>query len=192
MIPNRPKISDADTDKIVSAFFTGEIPPLVVVGVRGYFLNAMGKPGANDFNIWDDGVLVYENGNLVKTFNANTDPSKANSGLAVLDTGVYHFAKGMHKDRIRAFRAYPEGVRLKCKRVVGGVSQDSFCSYINFHDGGVTNTWSAGCQTIINDGSHRQFDEFRNLVYSLMDKYKLKFFTYLLIDEKQMRDVLAV
>lgn len=191
MIPNRPKINDAETDKIAKYFFPKVIPELLVIGVRGYFLNSVGKKNANDTG-WDDGIIVYENGTLIKTFNGNTDPSKVNSDLAMLDTGVYQFAKGTHKNRIKAFRAYPEGVRLKCKRQNrNGVWKESLCSAINFHDGGLSDTWSAGCQTIINQGKQKQFDEFRDLVYKLMTKHTLKTFTYLLIEEKEMRAAIS-
>lgn len=190
MIPNRPKLNDSEADKIANYFFPKGIPELLVIGIRGYFLNSVGKKGENDF-LWDDAVIVYENGNLIKTFNGNTDPSKAKSDLAMLDTGVYQFAKGTHKNRIKAFRAYPEGVRLKCKRQNSkGEWKESLCSAINFHDGGLNDTWSAGCQTIINQGRQKQFDEFRDLVYKLMTKHKLKTFTYLLITESQMQTAL--
>lgn len=186
MIPNRPKITDAEVDKIAAYFFPEGLPSLLLIGVRGYFLNTMGKAGVNDINIYDDAMLVYADGNLVKTFNANTDPSKSGAKLAKLDPGVYQFYKGRHKNRIDAFRAYPEGVRLPCTR--DGVK--SLCSAINIHDGGIGDTWSAGCQSLPNRGGYTQFTEFRDLVYNLMDKHGLKTVTYLLIEEKTMRDIL--
>lgn len=191
MIPNRPKITDAETDKIAAYFFSDSLPKLLLIGVRGYFLNTVGKPGVNDLNAWDDAILVYYDGNLVKTFNANTDPSKLNQNLAMLDCGVYQFYKGRHRNRIDAFRAYPEGVRLPCKRQkFNGEWEKSFCSHINIHDGGINDTWSAGCQTIINQGGHKQFNEFRDLVYDLMKIHRLKTVTYLLIEETEMRRIL--
>ena len=191
MIPNRPKISDRETDKIVAHFFPQEFPALLVVAVRGYFPNTFFADGKNNFNVWDDAMLVYENGTLLKTFNANTDPSKTNANLAMLDTGIYRFYRGRHKNRIDAFRAYPEGVRLKCKRQdARGRWFEAFCSAINIHDGGATDTWSAGCQTLPNFKGNYQFNEFRDLVYRLMDKHHAKTVTYLLIDEKQMQAIL--
>ena len=187
-IPNKPKINDGEVDKIAAYFFPAGAPELLVIGVRGYFLNTMGKAGANDIGIWDDAVLVYESGNLLKTFNANTDPSKNKANLAMLDTGVYQFYRGLHKNRIRAFRAFPEGVRLRCKRQNSkGEWTADYCSAINIHDGSLMNTGSAGCQTLPNTNGHRQFTEFRDLVYGLMDAHGLKTFTYLLIDEAQMK-----
>lgn len=182
---NRPRITDQETDKLAKFFFDGEMPKVVVFAVRGYFLNSMGKPGVNDFGLYDDAWIVYENGNLVRTFNANTDPSKHKSNLAWLNTGVYQFYKGRHRNRIDAFRAYPEGVKWRCKReTFGGQVVDSWCSHINIHDGGINNTWSEGCQTSF------QFAEFRELVYGLMAKHKQKLLTYVLLDENQMEDIL--
>lgn len=190
-IPDRPKISDAEVDKIANFYFTDNLPPVLLIGVRGYFLNTVGAAFANDFNAWDDAMLVYENGTLLKTFNANTDPSKLKQEIAMLDTGVYQFAKGTHKNRILAFRAYPEGVKLPCKRQdFSGNWHKSLCSYINIHDGGLENTWSEGCQTIINQGNQKQFNEFRDLVYTLMARHDLRTVTYLLIEESEMRRIL--
>ena len=192
-LPNRPKISDSDVDKVAQYYFSGNIPKLLIIGVRGYFANSMGKPGQNDFNIWDDAILVYADGDLIRTFNANTDPSKRRAGKAMLDPGVYQFYRGVHKQRIRAFRAYPEGVRWPCTRQnATGKWAKSLCQLINIHDGGLSDTWSEGCQTIPNFRPDYQFNAFRDLVYSLMDKYRLKTVTYLLLDEPTLRSVLAI
>ncbi|HEY8560527.1 MAG TPA: hypothetical protein VIL74_09130 [Pyrinomonadaceae bacterium] len=192
-LPNRPNITDEETDKVVARIFGGAefVPVLLVVGVRGYFLNSVGKPGENDLNLWDDAILVYYDSVLVKTFNANTDPSKHNQKLAMLDAGLYEFYQGTHKERIKAFRAYPEGVELPCKRQqFDGSWVKSKCSAINIHDGAFNDTWSAGCQTVINQTPHKQFDEFRDLVYDLMDANKMKTFKYLLLEESDVRAIL--
>jgi hypothetical protein len=37
-LPNRPKITDAETDVLVSKFFeAGKLPELLIIGIRGYF-----------------------------------------------------------------------------------------------------------------------------------------------------------
>ena len=105
---NRPKITNRETVIILNHFFPGDVPAIVVIAVRGYFANSYGKRDENDLNVWDDAMIVCEVGKLVKAFNGNTDPSKVNSNLAMLDTGVYRFYRGIHKNRIKAFRAYPE------------------------------------------------------------------------------------
>ena len=182
----RPKITDKETDKIVQHFFTDKLPPLLIVGIRGYYSKSFGKEG-NDFNVWDDGFLVYEEGNLIKTFNGNTDPTKLRVDDAMLDEGIYQFQKGIHNSRVWGLRAYPEGVRLPCKRQNSrGVWYKSLCSLINFHDPKGSSTGSEGCQTI----PQPQFDEFRDLVYELLKKHRLKTVTYLLINEDTMTDIL--
>ena len=189
MIPNRPKITQEETARIVEKHFGAVPPPLLLIAIRGYFLNSVGKRGENDYNVWDDAVLVTENGQLQRAFNANTDPSKIKSGLAMLNEGLYYFYKGMHKNRIRAFRAFPEGVKLPCKRQDAlGNWHSSVCSAINIHDGGERDTWSAGCQTVINTHQNAQFIEMRDLVYGIMDRLRLLHFPYLLIDEAKMRE----
>lgn len=194
LLPNKPRINDAETDLLAKYIFGDKEEVVTLMFVRGYFSNTIGGPG-NDFNRWDDAAIVREKGNLVKTFNANCDPSKLYRNLAQLKTGIYQFRKGRHRNRIDAFRAYPEGIRLPCKRQNRrGVWYNSNCRYINIHDGGMKNTWSAGCLTIINVGKHgsrtRQFDEFRDLVYRLMDKHNQKLVTVALIDNKEMSDIL--
>lgn len=185
MLPNKPKITDAEVDKVVNFFFPSKVPDLLLVAVRGYFKNTVGKKGENDINKWDDAMLVYENGTLIKTFNANTDPSKQD--LAMLDPGVYQFARGKHKGRIDAFRASPEGVRLPCTRN----GKKSWCSFINIHDGGRNDTWSAGCITLPNWATEFQFNTFRNLVYNRMIAMSLPTVTMLLITEDEMQEALA-
>lgn len=192
-LPNRPKISDQETDKIANYFFSNNIPPVVVFFIRGYFENSIGIPGKNDFGVYDDAALVYIGGQLVKTFNANTDPQKLRSDLAMLNPGVYQFAQGMHKNRIKAFRAYPEGVRLECQRQdKKGVWYKSYCQAINCHDGGASDTWSAGCLTLPNYSGEKQFDEFRSLVNGAMDRAKLKTVTFVLLEVATMKQILAM
>lgn len=186
MIPNRPRITDPEVDKIVAAKIK-KPGPVLLIGVRGYFLNTIGRYGQNDFNVYDDAMLVVEEGELLKTFNANTDPSKRGANLAMLDPGLYTFYRGVHKNRIKAFRAHPEGVSWPCTRD----GKKSKCSLINIHDGGLNDTWSAGCQTIPNTGKYQQFNEFRDLVYRLMDKHEMDTIQYLLIEEQEMRSILS-
>jgi hypothetical protein len=191
MPQSRPKITDQEVDKLADYFFDSvEKPPVVVFAVRGYY-SKMGNTSENEFGIYDDAWLVYEKGNLVKTFNANTDPTKARKDLATLPPGVYTFYKGRHRNRIDAFRAYPEGVKWRCVRQNSkGQWLESWCSHINAHDGGrpdvkgFADTWSLGCQTSY------QFVEFRDLVYKLMTKHNQKILTYVLMTENTMTGVL--
>ena len=97
MLPNRPKITDAEVDRIANYFFSNNLPSVLLIGIRGYFLNTLGKVGENDFNLWDDAMLVYEKGTLLKTFNANTDPSKLRADLAVLEPAFISFIEARTK-----------------------------------------------------------------------------------------------
>lgn len=182
----KPKINDAETDMLVRQHFTAATEPVILlVGIRGYFLNTVGKPGVNDFNLYDDAMIVRHRGDNVATFNANTDPSQQKTGLAQLSTGIYTFYRGKHKGRIDAFRAYPEGVKLPCKRETAHGSWEGEAQYINIHDGGDYDTWSAGCQTLPGASSKKygdQFAAFRDLVYRLMREAKQDKVTYLLIE----------
>lgn len=202
----KPKIQDADADKIAAHFFPdGNEPAVIVYGVRGYFLNSIGKSGENDFNVYDDAMLVRVNGELIATFNANTDPSKPGQGKAILKPGIYQFYRGLHKGRIKAFRAYPEGVKLPVIRNQGTRLIESTAQYINIHDGGLTDTWSEGCQTLPGAKAASQwgdqFAEFRNLVYDKLDRYSVRagtvagkpvsLLTYVLLDERTMRQILG-
>jgi hypothetical protein len=201
----KPKITDAQTDLLARHFFGDNEPAVVVIGVRGYFKDTLGKKGANDWNLYDDAFLVRAQGDLLATFNANVDPSRQRANQAQLVPGLYHFYRGQHKGRIRAFRAYPEGVKLRCKRQqADGWEYDAYCQYINIHDGGLNDTWSLGCQTAPGAKAAsvwgNQFAEFRDLVYRLMDQHAcpvgalnsqpVKLLTYLLVDEAQVKTIL--
>lgn len=188
---NRPKISSKDAQTIAKYFYPDGVPAVLLIGVRGYFLNSIGKRNENDFNRWDDAILVLEKGELVKTFNANTDPSKLRADVAMLKAGIYKFYKGRHKNRIDALRAFPEGVKWDCVRQDrNGKWYEAKCSHINIHDGGLSDTWSAGCQTLPNYAGNRQFNEFRDLVYKLMSASKMKTVDYLLLTEDEMSRIL--
>jgi hypothetical protein len=190
ILPNRPNISDSEMDKIVAYFFPSVVPDVLFLFVRGYFSQTF-SPIGNNIGVWDDAAAIYAGGNRVQTFNANTDPRKVNSNLAMLDPGVYQFAKGRHKNRIDGFRAFPEGVRLPCHRQTSGGSWiKSFCSFINIHDGGTLDTYSEGCLTLPNWTGQKQLDEFVRVGYGLMDQYKLKTATTLLIDERSFNEAL--
>lgn len=183
---NRPQITDERLKDIIAASpFSYPGGYVSLVGLRGYFANSVGIKGANDVNVYDDAMLVLENQQIVGRYNANTDPSKQ-EGRAHLLPGIYTFYRGRHKNRIDAFRAYPEGVVWKCERMQNGVMIPSTCSYINIHDGGITNTWSEGCQTLPGAKAasvwENQFAEMRDLVYKLMRQHSQLVVGYLLLD----------
>ena len=184
-LPNKPKLTDQELDKIVGHYFKSP-PELLIVGVRGYFSKTIGEEG-NDFNQWDDAFFIYENGTLIKSFNGNTDPTKLRKDEAQIKAGIYTFYKGVHNKRIKGLRAYPEGVGIPCLRQnAKGIWYDSIAHLINFHDNVGSTTGSEGCQTI----PQPQFNEFRDLVYEKMTNHKLKVITYLLVEEPEMQKLL--
>lgn len=181
---NKPQIKKEDTEKIVKHYLGANPPALVLVGIRGYFSKSMGATQGNDMNLYDDAVLVWGL-DTYKTYNFNTDPSfakKNGRGLAKLNTGIYKFYKGKHKNKYWALRSYPEGVVLPCTRE----GKPATCSAINIHHGGLNNggagvTWSEGCQTL----PPNQWAEFQTFVYDKMDKLGLKTITYILLTEEE-------
>lgn len=189
---SRPKISRAEIESIIAyhkAFFPHlftQEDAVILVGIRGYYLETFGGDSQNNINCYDDAIIGISP-RYFKTFNANVDPSFVkdpqdnNRPLARLKLGVYRFYKGLHKNQYKAFRAYPEGVKLPCTRA--GVH--SLCQLINIHYGGENPqswyvTWSHGCQTI----PKTQFlQEFQPEIYGEMTKYNQKTVIYILIEK---------
>lgn len=181
-----PKLTREEAEKIVKNKLGAEAPTPVLIGVRGYY-SKMGVEGKNDTNIYDDAIIVL--GKDYQTFNANTDPSfvkKEGRALAFIKEGVYKFAKGKHKNKYNALRAYPEGVEIPCVRD----GKTSTAQYINIHMGGEVGkdtTWSEGCQTV----PKRQWNKFIELVYSEMNRVKAPTITYILITNEEMKKILG-
>lgn len=187
----RPKISKEDSIKIATHYLGSKLPPLLLIGIRGYYLNSMGEPNVNDFNLYDDACVILGE-KVYKTFNFNTDPSfvkRKSDGkpLAVLNKGVYKFYRGKHQNKYNALRAYPEGVVLPCTRD----GKPSTCSFVNIHKGGETPssagvTWSEGCQTV----PKRQWADFIETVYLHMSRHNLSTIDYILLDEQDRKRIL--
>lgn len=186
----RPQQTREETQAILNDHLISGIGQVVVVGIRGYYKDSMGKPGVNDLDIYDDAAFVISPDHYA-TFNFNTDPSKHyGKKLAMLKPGVYEYYCGDHHigtpKAYKAFRPYPEGVGLPCTR--DGV--DSIAHATNIHEGGSDQagdahdfTGSAGCQTVPKGQFRPDPDDFQPLVYSLMHKYGQKTFKYILIEK---------
>lgn len=128
--------------------------PVVVVGVRGYYLETMGNAAGNDRGIYDDAIFLVTP-SFFGAYNGNTDPSTRRSGhgfgpskgMARLMPGVWQVHQfDLHKGKYLAL----------CQRA-GDVTvmRDGNPDYlhagrfgINIHRGGYNTTSSEGCQTI--------------------------------------------
>ena len=154
----------------------GPLPKVFNLAVRGYRFKTMGNPERNDVGIFDDAFfLVTPDGFYPE--NANTDPSAFKKGVSVLNLGVHLYKKGKHKiaspNGYAAFRPATKDEGLPVTRDGQG---QSIGYAINIHRGGNYTTSSLGCQTI----PPAQWEAFRSLVYSLMDRNGQKTVPYVL------------
>lgn len=180
---SRPKRDRALAERIASHFKL-DLGQVSMILIRGYYLDSMGAPGANDSNVYDDAAVVI-GPNIFETYNANTDPSfvkKNGKALAKLNLGLYRFYRGKHKNRYPALRSYPEGVVLDCTRD----GKPSTCSAVNIHKGSTNANatdvvWSEGCQTI----PDIQYDDWRTRLWAEMDRLKQQVIEVALIENRQ-------
>ncbi len=207
---NRPNITKAEADQYISnaaasitrsinqLVVTGRITqdeathylqkatapigaPVMVLAIRGYFLNSQGTAGENDRGIYDDAFILI-GPNYFQAFNANTDPRKSEKGIAQLLPGWHSFKQGWHgygkPSGHKAFRtANPDEISPVLRDGQNGIQKGVT---INLHSGGFINTNSAGCQTVQKD----QWKEFQSNAYRLMDAEGQKILPYLLVEEK--------
>lgn len=187
--PSRPQADRANVSRRAlrawAAGREGPLPEFFVYGERGYYLDTMGRPGANDRGIYDDAIFVVSP-NAFASFNANVDPSVFRPGIATLRPGVYPYRRGRHgvsRDRpgrivsYPAFRPATPGEQLPVSR--DGIPAGPRPGVaINIHRGGLNSTSSEGCQTI----HPRQWDSFYHLVDTEMSRLGLKTFDYILAE----------
>lgn len=166
---------------------------VAVVAVRGYYLNTMGKEGANDRGVYDDAVFVLEP-ESVHNFNANTDPARFSRGVARLKSRqAIRYRPGPHgfSRKDGPYPAFRQDSNCTVIRDETGEDTDTAASrfWINLHRGGITTTSSLGCQTI----PPHQWNEFKTLVDGLLKKHSQETFYYLLVDQQDVpQEELAV
>jgi lysozyme len=171
----RPKIT---LQKAISLLEKPETEEVYLIGIRGYYLDTMGKPGVNDRGIYDDCICIVAP-NLFLAFNANTDPSAFRESIATLIPGRHLYKKGKHKisgpNPYQALRPATDDESLPVTRdgkegVFKGIA-------INIHKGGYTTTSSEGCQTVYPD----QWKEFIDTVYAQMKQFNQHYIPYNLV-----------
>lgn len=161
--PERPRLgADALAARIAPFAIDRDRHPLVVVGIRGYYLDSMGAPQVNDRGIYDDALFIHTR-QVTAAFNGNTDPSRYRAGrgtgtakgMAALKPGAWFVHRfDLHKGKYLALcqRAGPVTVI----RDGNPPYPDTGDFGINIHRGGYNTTSSLGCQTVHPD----QWDSF--------------------------------
>lgn len=175
---NTPRLALAQVAEIIAK--SGVKDAVVLVGVRGYYRDSMGKPGVNDRGIYDDALFVLSPTHF-SAWNGNTDPSRVREGVASLVPGIHRYKKGNHGisrpgGGYPAFRPATRGEELPVKR--DGVSNPKPGVAINIHRGGINTTSSEGCQTI----PPEQWDSFYSALSGELKRHNQKTFPYVLVE----------
>ena len=89
-----------------------------LVGVRGYFLDSMGKKSQNDRGIYDDAIAIVSPSGIL-TFNANTDPATFRKRIANLKKGLWKYKIGIHglsKPKSQQYKALVQADKVTVHR----------------------------------------------------------------------------
>lgn len=156
----KPKATFADVMKrVIRSHPSPALPAVFVVGVRGYYRDALGAQGVNDRGIYDDALFLISP-NRISAFNGNTDPSRvrkgkgtgAAKGMARLKPGLYRAHQlGQHRagtPGAHSALVQRAGEVTVIRDGVDGDYEETGYFGINIHRGGVTTTSSEGCQTL--------------------------------------------
>lgn len=171
---NKPRLSSSELHEKLNPYdLERTLHPVIVVGIRGYYLKTMGDPASNDRGIYDDALFI-DSPQVTAAFNANTDPSHfrkgkgsgKEKGIARLKPGLYNaHCLGLHKKKYLALVQQLGEVTV----IRDGEPDYEETGYfgINIHKGGYTTTSSLGCQTIYPD----QWDSFISTVKDQSIRY---------------------
>jgi hypothetical protein len=157
--PAKPRLSTSDLHQRLEPFAIDRAKhPLLVVGIRGYYLNTMGVKGRNDRGIYDDALFI-DAPSVTAAYNGNTDPSAyrtgkgrgAGKGMACLDPGAWF----VHRFAIHAANKPSAHLALCQREGEVTVTRDGTPPYkdtgmfgVNIHRGRPNSTSSLGCQTV--------------------------------------------
>lgn len=187
----KPRLSSTELRQRIASFALDRSQhPLVIIGIRGYYLNSLGAAGKNDRNIYDDALFI-DSPQVTASFNANTDPSYARKGkgkgatkgMACLKPGLWKaHAFGLHRGKYLALIQTQGPVTVV--RDGDPDYEDTGYFGINIHRGGYNSTNSEGCQTIYPP----QWDSFINLAKDQAqrlfgDKWNKVTIPYVLLNE---------
>jgi len=189
---SKPRLSSTKLREIIKIKGYDITPfPILIIGIRGYYLQTMGETSKNDRNLYDDAIFVLTS-NSSTSFNGNTDPSRygkrpdSNKGLASLKPGLW-LAHRFGKHNASKPTAYDALIQTGDKVTVirDGSPNTEETGYfgINIHRGGTKSTGSEGCQTL----HPTQWDAFYQLVLVEAKRvygngYKTKTIPYLLLE----------
>jgi hypothetical protein len=166
-VPNaKPRLSSTELRKMIAPHAIDRTKhPVIVIGIRGYYLNSLGQAGVNDRNIYDDAIFI-DTPQVTASYNANTDPSffrqgkgtGVDKGMATLKPGLWMAHKfGTHRNKYLALVQRMGEVTVT--RDGNPDYDDTGYFGINIHKGGYNSTNAEGCQTIY----PAQWDSFINL-----------------------------
>lgn len=193
MLPkSKPKITEKELLTIIDSHQVDiNKNPVILVGIRGYYLDSMGKKNQNDRGIYDDALIWWIKDRGIMAYNGNCDASKyrkgkgkgAEKGMASLNCGVWKYKTGIHNGS-KPHAAFRQAADVVVTRDgVGFDYEDKGQFGINIHRGGVNGTSSLGCQTV----PPAQWESFKALGYEAIKDHKLASFPYILVDEKIRR-----
>jgi hypothetical protein len=193
----KPKLTQEALRALISAEnIDRALHPIVVVGVRDYYLSVAKANDAKDGKVdgvtrdmYDDAIF-FDTPNMTMAFNGNTDPTRyrigqgtgATKGMASLNPGIWNAHQfGIHNGEYPAL--VQTGGKVQVTRDGTPPYQDQGYFGINIHKGGWGITSSEGCQTIYPS----QWPDFINNITAEAIKafgattYKTKVIPYLLI-----------
>jgi hypothetical protein len=161
---SRPRLKREDLHDLMAPYaINRQKYPIMVIGIRGYYIDSLGEPGEQDRGIYDDAIF-FDSIEGTVSYNANADPSYYQTGIASLKRGVWPAYKiDYHRGEYLAL------CQRNGKVTVRRDNEDEETGYfgINIHRGSINSTSSLGCQTIY----PYQWDGFIGLVIGQAKKF---------------------